>query len=301
MKFSDRIGITKPKSFIQIDSMDDELINSLWNLFAEEIGIVYERNWHKWLVQYSIYFFKTPIEEVNPDSYNCRKFFYEWFKIKPWFEIYNFLEFFAQKYNILWCIIYPPDPSLGDYRLIEYKEAINNNKTKFIENLNNILTREISGFRFIVNNFVPISDKNEIDSITGALVTTNNDKLFGIRKHFESALDLLAKKPEPDYRNSVKESISAVEGICKIFVGKKSGGISDAIRFLSDKNIYIHSALKEGIVKIYGYTSDEHGIRHPILENNKNVGLAEAKFMLVICSAFVNFIVLKSKDLSIIK
>jgi hypothetical protein len=50
---------------------------------------------------------------------------------------------------------------------------------------------------------------------------------------------------------------------------------------------------------LYGYTSDESGIRHAILES-KDIGFAEAKFMLVTCSAFVNFAVDKAKAAKLI-
>ncbi len=41
-------------------------------------------------------------------------------------------------------------------------------------------------------------------------------------------------------------------------------------------------------LKLYGYSSDEDGIRHAILEE-KEIGFDEAKFMLVACSGFVNY------------
>jgi len=39
--------------------------------------------------------------------------------------------------------------------------------------------------------------------------------------------------------------------------------------------------------------SDENGIRHAILEE-LNIGFDEAKFMLITCSALVNFIISKA-------
>ena len=85
-----------------------------------------------------------------------------------------------------------------------------------------------------------------------------------------------------------------MEGICKLLTGEKSGGIDKALAKLA-VNIKMHSALKAGFSKLYGYTSDEDGIRHPILED-ENLGFAEAKYMLVTCSAFVNFLVDKGRE-----
>ncbi len=50
----------------------------------------------------------------------------------------------------------------------------------------------------------------------------------------------------------------------------------------------LHPALKAAFSQLYGYTSDEEGIRHALLDESR-VGFPEAKFMLVACSAFVSF------------
>lgn len=60
------------------------------------------------------------------------------------------------------------------------------------------------------------------------------------------------------------------------------------------KRAEIHKGLQSGFLKLYGYTSDEGGIRHAILEE-KSIGFDEAKFMLVACSAFVNFLIGKAE------
>ena len=57
----------------------------------------------------------------------------------------------------------------------------------------------------------------------------------------------------------------------------------------------IHGALKAGFSKLYGFTSDEDGIRHAILDQ-PTVGFTEAKFMIVACSAFVHYLILKSEE-----
>jgi len=54
----------------------------------------------------------------------------------------------------------------------------------------------------------------------------------GVAERIDTALALLGKKPEPDYRNSIKESISAVEAVVKLLTGEKSGGIDKAIAVL---------------------------------------------------------------------
>jgi hypothetical protein len=45
---------------------------------------------------------------------------------------------------------------------------------------------------------------------------------------------------------------------------------------------------------LYGYTSDTHGIRHA-LKDDSQPNAEDAKFMLVSCSAFVNYLVEKAQ------
>src|SRR5262249_50572550 len=96
-------------------------------------------------------------------------------------------------------------------------------------------------------------------------------------------------KPTPDHRNSIKEAISAVEAAAKLIAGSEGSGLGPALNRLAAK-VTLHGALKAAFLSLYGYTSDSGGIRHALLEED-NVGYDEAKFMLVACSAFVNFLI----------
>ena len=46
---------------------------------------------------------------------------------------------------------------------------------------------------------------------------------------------------------------------------------------------------------MYNWTSDEDGVRHGIKEAPQ-VGLPEARYMVVACSAFVNYLVANSSE-----
>ena len=64
------------------------------------------------------------------------------------------------------------------------------------------------------------------------------------------------------------------------------------------EKIELHSALKEGLKKISGYLSDADGIRHAMMDKS-NLTLDDAKFMLVSCSAFFNYLIAKSQEAGI--
>jgi hypothetical protein len=60
----------------------------------------------------------------------------------------------------------------------------------------------------------------------------------------------------------------------------------------------MHGAFKSALSGLYGYTSDENGIRHAMLDE-PNLTAAEATFMLVACSAFTNYLVAKAAQADI--
>lgn len=155
---------------------------------------------------------------------------------------------------------------------------------KFVHYLN---TRfQILGFAYrIVNNqIVEITSEEEIIAIEEALKVSEP-----IAKHLSSSMALLSQRPNPDYRNSIKESISAVEYICREITGKTTLG--DALKELDKKGLQLSNMLKTAFEKLYVYTNDKAtGIRHALMDEKDAPGFDEAKFMLVACSAFVNYI-----------
>ena len=85
------------------------------------------------------------------------------------------------------------------------------NELNYIENLNFALQREFSGHRLVAGCITPITSKDEIEAIEVATVTP----MSTVNEHILTANKYLSNKDNPDYRNSIKESISAVESICK--------------------------------------------------------------------------------------
>ncbi|MBI2817655.1 MAG: hypothetical protein HYX72_12020 [Acidobacteria bacterium] len=85
-----------------------------------------------------------------------------------------------------------------------------------------------------------------------------------------------------------KESISAVEALCKLITNKHKATLGDALKEL-EKKLPMHQAFKNALNNLYGYTSDAEGIRHALLDESK-LTPDDGKFMLVLCSAFVNYV-----------
>lgn len=160
----------------------------------------------------------------------------------------------------------------------------------FISRINHEFERLNYAYRFVEREIVEISSKEEIVTIEKAIKNSENN----VRLHLQSALSLLAKKPTGDYRNSIKESISAVEAVCREMTGKNYLG--DALNELEKTGVVIPKVMKIGFEKLYGYTNNkETGIRHALMDNEGTYipSSLESIFMIVSCSAFINYLYAK--------
>lgn len=271
MKFSQRIGKTPIRDILQTDNIDKVLKNRLWNNIQQDFLTeltpdsriqIYKYIWTE--------FFKKPVDEFPSGLYGRyisenNEYLKEWFYSTEWYNIYDFIEFIA---------------SLDSQ--IYY--------TKFIRNCNYSLEREASGFRIVDNNIVQITSEEEIKEIESALKTST--RWDPVNKHLETALKYLADRKTPDYRNSIKESISSIESFCKIITRDNKATLGKALKQI-EKKWEIHKSLKNAFSALYGYTSDEGGIRHSLLENGQEITFEDAKFMMVSCSSFINYLKIK--------
>jgi DNA-binding transcriptional ArsR family regulator len=175
--------------------------------------------------------------------------------------------------------------------LIEFFAMIDNfiHSHTYKDEFNKIFEHEFVGYRFVEEKIVAITDEIEIKTIENAIENNPYEKC---REHISKALSLLSDRNNKDYSNSIKESISAVESICQIIV-KDQATLGNALKQLEENGVIIDKALKGAFEKMYGYTSNAGGIRHANAFNEEIPTFEDAKYMLIVCSAFVNYLIAK--------
>lgn len=278
MRFSERYGHKPVKDIIQLESIDSELKNGLWSLLqihcwnkikpssgsygGTEYYITSDINQEHFGLCQRMWFnhFKRPLDNLHHDWDSVLREIREIFYKFKWYEIYDFIEFVANNYEDLkW-------------------------KNNFCSHCNSLLEREMSAYRFLDGVITKITEKEEIQAIQTAIDSNPNPVITHIRR----ALELLSDRDSPDYRNSIKESISSVESLVGLSVQTKGRTLGHLLKQLESDNS-LHPALTSAFSKLYGYTSDEGGIRHALMDADSN-DFHDAKFMLVACSAFTNYI-----------
>lgn len=279
VKFSERYGYKKVRDVIQIESVDEPLRNGLWNVLKLNVwdqvrsspplytGYYLNHDINRELrhLCHSLWllYFKKPLDELRNKWEHTYDELREYFFSCPWYEIYDFVEHLANNYR---------DSSWREH---------------FTRQCNTVFERELSGYRFVRGAITPITYEHEIEGIEGALQVQDEP----VREHLRRALELMSDRLNPDYRNSIKEAISAVESLVTVVSGTDRGTLGKLLRKLENE-LGLHPALTAAFGKLYGYSSDEGGIRHALLDASR-VDFADAKVMLVLCSAFANYV--KSK------
>ena len=188
--FSERYGYTE-KPF-QLESMTPELRNRIWNIYqfevcADVVGM--NSNYLEEIMDVC----GLPVSNIYEETDLKRNLdvFHKWFNHVEWYKIYDFIETY-----------------LAFLRPQEYEDA----KKCF----NDVLTGENAGYRVVGKQVVPITNESEISCIEHAEQTAYSS----VNLHIKKASELFSRRPLPDYENSIKESISAVEALCCIITGQ---------------------------------------------------------------------------------
>lgn len=283
--FSERIGKPTCAVTIQLDEFDDRTRIFISNLLFDFLQITFQNDAQFRKQPYG----NTPVP-LSSDF--CKNLGQDVFSFRNHLQggyVYNWVDFYTS--NIENALDNAPYNEILD--LLEYIcnwlfAKTNSCSEHFQRNFNTLFQQEYVGYRFISKRIVPITDEIEMQEIEKACQTP----FEGARAQLQKALGFLSDREHPDYKNCVKESISAVESVCETIVGSDNGAtLGKAVKHLEEHGLKIHSSLREGISKLYGYACDQGGVRHGEGEVESTVTFEDAKLMMVTCSAIVNYLV----------
>jgi hypothetical protein len=277
--FSQRNGLEPLEKPIQEADLDDRTKNRLWNYCSSIVDEWVKNDPHDAIFARLFFdeFLGENMSNMPRRAFQFRAHVEQNFLSSSYNEAYEFLEFIANFLTVLKERI-DQQKRYG----VEYQTAVD-----FTAKCNTILAAERSAFRFVGAELAKITDENELSEIETASRSTEGRA--GARTHIKQALAHYSNRDAPDFRNSVKESISAVESTAKWFVGEQNATLGAALRKI-EQEYGLHAALKEGFSKLYGWTNDDSGIRHALMGKD-TVTEADARYMLVSCSAFCNYLV----------
>lgn len=281
--FSERYGYTKPSEVLIRECMPEEIVNAINSAYDILQNVLFNLDRYnpsnECYKDMELFMWTRFLNKRRNDFF--RGFDHEVVVTKimssadvPWHKKLDALEL-----SVKWM-----SSVEDDYR------GVGQIAIEFAKRINHEFERLNYAYRFIDKEIVELTNEQEIKAIEDCLLTSANN----VKMHLSNALELLAERPIGKYGNSIKESISAVEVVCRNKTGESTLG--RALDCLVKKGVVIPQTLKSAFNKLYDYTNDKDtGIRHALMDETGECAptYAEALFMLVSCSAFINYLYAK--------
>lgn len=266
MRFSERMGIVKASNVIQKDGVNRQLRAILWNVIHKNIVRNTTTDCKDELkIDFAIHFAQIFVDTPGYTTFDTIR---ELIEKGAWFAVYDTVEY-------LYLFVKKHEKTLFRHVIFAL--------STFKHDINAALEQENSAYRLVGDEIVPIIDDTEIKEIE----TAQENPRSNVQTHINTALGFLSDRQNPDYRNSIKESISAVEALCREITGEST--LDKALPALTKKGVEIPNMLRKSFEHFYHFTNDKNGIRHALMDEEQ-IGFEEAKYMLVLCSAFVNYL-----------
>jgi hypothetical protein len=174
--FSERKGLKPIADVIQVDSMNEALRNSLWNVLDVVLwstnGFVSSKHGQAAIEPFSralwFDYFKQPMDSRPDRGFLILKEIRTYFFSCQWNEAYDFLQ---------WVVF-----------------TCERTHPKLAEFINHILERELSGYRFVAGHLADVTTPEELMSVEDA---SKGSAFSGVSAHIRRAVELYANRENP--------------------------------------------------------------------------------------------------------
>jgi len=188
----------------------------------------------------------------------------EWFSCR-WPEFFDLIEFTAR-------LLATPLPPT---------------RQQWFEMLNRVLESKGCAYRFIGEQLVPLTNATEAIEVASVA----DSPVPAVAAHIREARRLLPPNADANPRDSIKQSISAVEAALKHLTENPSTSLADGLAGFEAKHGALPPSLRRGLLTLCGVGADGDGARNDRVEEGDRVTGDHARLMLVACSAFTNYLV----------
>ena len=272
--FSERKGIKHFSDIVQIDDLNERTRNKIYTITKNVFDLA---NGYNEIEDYIIEYIYEELFSLTKRDIPREMYSTNYSYVKVFDQVYSVI--IEEEYSDVFTFI---EGIIKCFYIIDRSNcSMLNLKNNYIERIDYIFQSENVNYRIINEKITDIVDEQQISSIEETL----NNPYKEVSRHYSKAIEQLYSLK--DFDNSIKESISSVEAMCQILTKNSKATLGDALKLLKDK---IHPAMKSAFEKLYGYTSDANGIRHANGLGEGDSTFEEAKYMLISCSTFVNYL-----------
>ncbi|MCB2199900.1 hypothetical protein KQI63_10865 [bacterium] len=265
MQFSQKIGKTPVDTALQVDSANETLRSALWNiLYRTILEDPHKPTYNKELLDdLWEFFYKLPVDE-RPQPKHALVQLKHWVVNTDWFKLYDLLEFIVG--------------SIQPSRIIAFESACNK-----------VLERERSAFRLLKGIVIPITDMVEFRAVMEASDLLDEYGLDACRSHFATAVGEISRRGGvADYELAILEAGRAVRAL---FAEMVDGDQLEGTTTLQQVNTSapLPGGLKNALASLFMLETAPNG-EHLFDTEKRSPGLEEARLMVVMASATINYL-----------
>lgn len=284
--FSQRYGYDPLPEPMKLEELSDDLRREVYNEVRNHLLTLYnslDDTYDRFVERVLGKFDRKPEDEVLPSdknryqySDNVNRYIKSILTTKEFYHTLNFIE------------------------IVVNDRIVESNFTKHIEQL---FEQHSAAYWLDTSlkpyKFFPCASEEQGIAVKEAIQSICDGGMDGASTHLRQAAEHINDR---HYADSIADSINAVESVVRSIDPDANKELAPALKSLENKGLLRHSALKSAFVKLYGYTSDEQGIRHALIERDTpDVGLDEAMFMFGACASFAAYLVSKHQKAERIK
>ena len=278
LTFSQRYGYEPVPEPMQLEKLSDDLRREIWNTMRELLLSLRSRNSvyqyyfdekaERFIERVSGKLLKKPEDEIDTSYEEVMNRFRDWILQGRFNKVLDLVQFMVN------------DSKYGEKLVKPIGESFETCVAAYY--------LDMSRYPY---KFFPRSNKAQGEAMREAIKTIRKGGMEGAETHLRQAAEHINAQR---FAESIKDSIHAVESVARQIDPESSQSLGYALNSLEKAGLIKHPALKEAFSKLYGYTSDEQGIRHSLTDKNSpDVDLDEAMFMFGACASFAAYLVNK--------
>ena len=269
LTFSQAHGYEELPQPLKLEELSEEARTQLWSVLYHHVSTgsdYYVRGtWRRILQALHLHFHRWPLDEFSNEVHHFTNAYKSFIMHEKFNRVFDLLQ-----------------------TIMRHRQCPHD----FIETVDIVF--EECRLAYAVNTRPPVTIYPAATEEEGKAVIQTTKELIkagftGAVTHLRRASDCINQR---DYSGAVRESIHAVESTARQ-IDPNAQTLEPALRTLENAGA-LHPALKKAFSNLYGYTSDEQGIRHALIDNPRaNVGQDEAVFMLGACASFSSYLARK--------
>lgn len=270
--FSQRTGLNPTPPQLKLGEVSAELRR----LFDYHIRLEIDRNscsgyetsyfvesWERVAIDMHVYFLKQSAKTFKNSPYELKESLGTFLEKAPIGMLFDTVEFFIRH------------PGCSHSLKVDLADAF---------------VKARAAYRIADQEIVAIGTQEQAAAFESAIIAAEEKNALPARRHLVAAGRELRNS---DWPGSVRESIHAVEAVA-IRLAPGTTTLGPALAAL-ERQGHLHGGLKAAFSSLYGYSSDEEGVRHALVfKEEAQVDEADALFMLGACASFVSYLMART-------